>query len=111
MQGHENIQKVLEKRMERAWNVNLDNGCVDAQSSENRGVLLLVTGTLVSKTEPPKQVGCFFVLFFFEIVRCLAVLDVRTYARIVFSFDARRDVHASIVLVWRHKRDNEAACT
>ena len=30
VQGHENIQKVL-KGMERAWNVNLDNGCVDAQ--------------------------------------------------------------------------------
>ena len=57
MTGAVGIQKTLESRMARDWEVNLDTGCVDAQHSADNGVMLMVTGTIGPKTGASKQVS------------------------------------------------------
>lgn len=55
-QGIEAIRQKLTTRSSRGWEINLESGTVDAQSSKDGGVLLMVTGSLSRSDQKPKQV-------------------------------------------------------
>lgn len=56
VKGMTGIQQVIRQRGSQEWNLDLRGGSVDAQSSKDDGIFLMVTGTITRKDGHPRQV-------------------------------------------------------